>query len=117
MNTPFLICNVIRCTSQAKGDHVLNRVHIPHRRWTGRGNLSWQVCCFQSLEALKFLGRPLAFQLNGLVPPGAACEEQLVLLKRDYFPQLSKEHGLKEQYASSCMVGPPSAPHAPCSAN
>ncbi|BDA47017.1 hypothetical protein COCOBI_09-4720 [Coccomyxa sp. Obi] len=28
----------------------------------------------------------------------AACEEQLVVLKRDFFPRLAKEHGVSEQF-------------------
>ena len=34
----------------------------------------------------------------------AACEEQLALLKRDFFPSLAREHGLQADFASACKV-------------
>ena len=39
-----------------------------------------------------------------VLPVDAACEEQMVLLKREYFPALSREHGLEEQYLQGCKV-------------
>ena len=34
----------------------------------------------------------------------AACEEQLTLLKRDFLPNLAREHGLEADFASACKV-------------
>ncbi|EIE21786.1 hypothetical protein COCSUDRAFT_56232 [Coccomyxa subellipsoidea C-169] len=34
----------------------------------------------------------------------AACEEQLVVLKRDFFPSLAKEHGIAQEYTAQCKV-------------
>lgn len=43
-------------------------------------------------------------QLFADSPRCAACEEQMLLLKRDFLPSLAREHGVQEQYIHGCKV-------------
>ncbi|KAK9918356.1 hypothetical protein WJX75_003469 [Coccomyxa subellipsoidea] len=52
-------------------------------------SLSWRYASLQEVEKKR------QFLM-------AACEEQLVVLKRDFFPRLAKEYGLAKEYAEQC---------------